>query len=130
LDDAQGTSSTPPVAPNVMHRAQPPTAAPTNADPGEAARGSKSIAGEIALLDTVRRSLASGQASAALAGLAEYDKKYASGVLRPEAVLLRIEALARAGNTSSARRLAARFLRDHPTTPHEARVRALVGPLP
>jgi hypothetical protein len=51
-------------------------------------------------------------------------------MLRQEATLLRIEALARAGNGPAAKRLADRFLRAQPNSPHERRIRALVGETP
>jgi hypothetical protein len=51
-------------------------------------------------------------------------------MLRQEATLLRIEALARAGNGPAAKRLADRFLRAHPNSPHERRIRTLVGETP
>jgi hypothetical protein len=91
---------------------------------------SPSIAREIAELDVARRALSSGDASGALAALNDYDRSGNAGMLRQEATLLRIEALARAGNVPAARRLANRFLRAHPNSPHERRIRALVGDTP
>jgi hypothetical protein len=88
---------------------------------------SKSIAREIEQLDTARDRLQRGQARAALAVLDDYRREHAQGVLGQEAELLRIEALSRAGEGAAARRLAERFLRDNPQSPHEDRIRALVG---
>jgi hypothetical protein len=91
---------------------------------------SPSIAREIADLDGARRLLGAGDARGALRALDTYDAEARSGMLRQEASLLRIEALAAAGDLSSARRLARVFLRQHPQSPHEARVRAIVGESP
>jgi hypothetical protein len=94
------------------------------------ARSSPSIAREIASLDVARQKLGGGDTRGALDALDTYDRASPSGVLRQEATLLRIEALARGGNLSIARRLAARFLREHPRSPHEMRIRTLVGETP
>jgi hypothetical protein len=94
------TSSTPPVAPSI------------------------SIAGEIALIDRVRSSLAAGSPQSALATLDEYDIECRSGALSLEAAVLRVEALAAAGDTEGAATRAKRFLVEHPRSAYEARVRA------
>ncbi len=93
-------------------------------------RSSPSIAREIAALDVARKKLGHGNPRGALAALDDYDRAARPGVLHQEAVLLRIEALAAAGDRGGARRLAARFLKEHPHSPHETRIRALVGELP
>ncbi len=88
---------------------------------------SRSIAQEVAQLDVARRSLSAGDPGASLRTLDEYEQRYKGGMLHQEATLLRIEALAAAGDLGSARRVADRFLRDHPRSPHEQRIRALVS---
>ncbi|HEX4335533.1 MAG TPA: hypothetical protein VH062_06435 [Polyangiaceae bacterium] len=93
-------------------------------------RGSPSIAKEIAALDVARQRLGGGNPRGALRALDDYDRAAPTGVLRQEAALLRIEAFARAGDLGTARRLASRFLREHPKSPHEKRIRALVGETP
>jgi hypothetical protein len=110
-------------------------ATPVPAESKDGARASRkaasqSIAREIADLDGARRLLGAGDARGALRALDTYDAEARSGMLRQEASLLRIEALAAAGDLASARRLARAFLRQHPQSPHEARVRALVGETP
>jgi hypothetical protein len=92
--------------------------------------GAPSIAGEIETLDRVRGLLAKGDARGALSELDHYRAASPRGALTQEAELLRIEGLARSGNAKAARGLAMRFLLKHPGTPHEKRVRALVGDLP
>jgi hypothetical protein len=91
---------------------------------------SASISREIAAVDQVRTLVSKGQSSAALTALGKYRKEFPRGVLRQEATLLQIEALAKAGNLAAAREIGQRFLREHPRTPHEKRVRALLGDAP
>ncbi|HKU45065.1 MAG TPA: hypothetical protein VJR89_43195 [Polyangiales bacterium] len=107
-----------------------PAPQPLAAAPSVPADARVSLADEIARLDAVRRSLASGQARAALAGLDRYAELHAAGALQQEAALLRIEALQRAGHAARARALAARFLAEHPDSPHAPRVRALQRDVP
>jgi hypothetical protein len=45
----------------------------------------------------------------------------------PEATVLRVEALARAGDMAAARRTGDAFLASHPQSPYAARVRSLIG---
>jgi hypothetical protein len=97
---------------------------------GAGRASSPSIAREIAALDVARRLLGSGNPRGALGALDDYEAQAKTGMLRQEATLLRIEALAVAGDASAARRLAHRFLQNHPHSPHENRVRALVGESP
>jgi hypothetical protein len=92
--------------------------------------GAPSIAREIRTLDQVRGLLAKGEGRRALAELDRYRSEAPRGTLGQEATLLRIEALVVAGDKPAARRLAQKFLSEHPGTPHEKRVRALVGASP
>jgi len=111
--------------------AEPAASPPQNRALEEAGRASSpSIAREIAALDVARRLLGSGNPRGALGALDDYEAQVKTGMLRQEATLLRIEALAGAGEASAARRLAHRFLQNHPHSPHENRVRALVGESP
>jgi hypothetical protein len=96
--------------------------------PEPSSRGAaKSIGIEIEKLDGVRRALRANAPAEALRLLEGYDREHVGGVLAQEAVLLRIEALAAAGNTAAARGAAERFLKDNPKTPHRRRISALVG---
>jgi hypothetical protein len=106
-----------------------PAAQERSAD-GTPRASAPSIAREIAALDVARRLLGSGNARGALGALDDYEAQVKTGMLRQEATLLRIEALATAGDMGAARRLAHRFLQNHPHSPHENRVRALVGESP
>jgi hypothetical protein len=110
-----------------------PKIAPTSR-PGSATTpapaDSASIAREIEAVDQVRTLVSRGQSSAALSAIGKYRKEFPRGVLRQEATLLQIEALAKSGNLAAAREIGQRFLREHPRTPHEKRVRALLGDAP
>jgi hypothetical protein len=86
----------------------------------------QSIAHEIALLDSARNLLAQREPRAALTILEQYREQHASGTLRQEANLLRIEALVGVNDLPAARRLAKRFLAENPASPHGNRIRSLV----
>ena len=61
--------------------------------------------------------------------LGDYDRRFAGGSLREEALLLRIESLARAGDGATAATFARRFLKAYPTSVHVDRVAALLREL-
>jgi hypothetical protein len=67
------------------------------------------------------------QPALALALLRRYEEQHPNRALGPEAVVVRIEALALIGNREAATALAERFVAEHPTHPAAVRVRALVG---
>jgi len=81
-------------------------------------------------LDGARELLTLGDAAGALATLDAYQRRFAGGALREEALLLRIEALVRAGDRTTAGAEARRFLKTFPTSVHVNRVAALLGGLP
>lgn len=84
-----------------------------------------SLAREVALLDETRVELARSNAQGALTTLDRYESAHALGVLREEAGLLRIEALAQRSR-QLARAEATRFFARYPATPHRARIEALL----
>jgi len=108
-----GVSSTTPSVPTEARHEEP--------------SATKSIAGEIAALDGVRARLSGSDAEGALRAIDDYRRDYPEGALGQEAALLRIDALVASGNIARARSAAERFLRDHPGTPHEKRLRTLIG---
>jgi outer membrane protein assembly factor BamD (BamD/ComL family) len=83
------------------------------------------LAAEVALLDGVRRSLASGVPGDALQSLARYERRFPAGLLASDAEVLTIEALRAKGDAEGARARATRFLAKYPRDPHTERVRAL-----
>jgi hypothetical protein len=74
-----------------------------------------------------RAALHLGDLARGLAELERYDREFSGGILRPEASMLRIEALVQAGDLARARQLAEIFIATYPPSPHVARIRKLVG---
>jgi hypothetical protein len=104
--------------------------APSPASSPTAAREPATLAGEIARLDGARAALARGNAVGALSLLDEYDARYPSGQLAPEAALLRARALMAAGNVEAARRLARLLLQQATDEAYAERVRETIGEEP
>lgn len=127
---AGGSTDIPPPAARPRDRAPVKSTQSSGAAESGARSSSKSIGAEIEELDGVRRSLRAGAPLEALAALDHYDREHAGGALTQEAALLRIEALSASGDTAGARRLAERFLRNNPRSPHKRRITALVGDVP
>jgi hypothetical protein len=82
---------------------------------------------EVAALDDVRAALSRGDTLSALRQLDAFGHSFPRSVLAEEAVVLRIDALARHGDRTAAGELARRFLSAHPTSAHAPRIRALVA---
>lgn len=83
---------------------------------------------EVALVSRARQALSRGDSGAALGLLDRYQREFPAGRLRPEALVLRVEALVRAGKTDRARELARGYLAQSPGGAHASRLRELVGP--
>jgi len=86
------------------------------------------LAQEVAALDRARGALSGGDAPRAIALLDDYAARFPRGALAPEASVLHIEALARAGDRARAATLARSFLVRHPGGPLAERARRYVGP--
>jgi outer membrane protein assembly factor BamD (BamD/ComL family) len=84
-------------------------------------------ASELALLDQARRAIAEGSPARALSILDAYASRYPRGVMAPEASVLRVEALAAAGDRNAVKREGEAFLRANPSSPYAARVQSLIG---
>jgi outer membrane protein assembly factor BamD (BamD/ComL family) len=95
--------------------------APARASTGAAPTNS-SLRAELAALDAVRSTLASGDSAGALSFLDAYFHTFPRGRLRPEAEVLRINALAKDGRLDDARKYAQEFLRRRPNSVLAARV--------
>ena len=65
-------------------------------------------------MTAARSALAAGDATRSLAVLDAYEAEFPNGAFSVEVSVLRVEALARAGRMTEARRLGERFLRQHP----------------
>jgi len=77
---------------------------------------------ELRALDAVRAALAQGDSGGALFLLDSYSKTYPHGGLEIEAEVLRIDALARAGQRDLARNRAKMFVKRHPKSVLASRV--------
>jgi hypothetical protein len=109
-----------------------PGSSPAAAGPRSASAGrttsdkpseKSSVKAELVLLEQARAALHGGNANAALQLLSRYGERYPRGNLRLEAEVLRVEALASAGRTSEAARLADRLLARNPKSVVASRLR-------
>jgi hypothetical protein len=120
-----------PIAPeSAPARAPAGVAPPLGAPPVEraAAPGTGALRDEIALIDGARAALAAGAPAQALSLLDRYRARHPQGLLLPEALAMRIEAIDRRGEHARARALARTFLAEYPTSPLAQRVAQLTGP--
>jgi len=133
---------TPPPEPSLVPppaEVEPPSTLPamnapahaTTTLPARASRRSGStgadLRAELAALDAVRTTLASGDAVRALALLDTYFRTFHRGRLHLEAEVLRMDALAKDGRTDAARTYAKEFLARHPNSVLAARVQSFAG---
>lgn len=124
-DDTAAAASAPPA---VQAMAGPsPSTARTSIPTTPAASGESSVHAELGTLEQARRALAAGEPARALSLLDAYSASYPRGSMGPEATVLRVEALVRAGDPSAAARLGNAFLASNPQSPYAGRVRALLG---
>jgi hypothetical protein len=106
------------------------SAAPVNAPSVRAPKASASSAdltAELAAIEKARSALSAGDASGALSQLDAYARSYPRGRLALEAEVLRIDALARSGQRDAAKKRAEQFVRRHPNSVLNARVRGYIG---
>ncbi len=78
-------------------------------------------------VERTRRELSAGNASGALGTLDAYDRLPGPHRLQQEALLLRMDALVKAGNAGAARVVAKSLLDQSPSGPHAARARQVLG---
>jgi hypothetical protein len=102
-----------------------PVAAPSR--PSRPARPNSDVEGEVRLLEGADADLRRGDASAALARLAEHASKYPDGALREEREGMSVVALCRAGRLSEGKAAAERFLSRAPKSPLASRMRVACG---
>ncbi|HEY0135700.1 MAG TPA: hypothetical protein VGB85_16565 [Nannocystis sp.] len=72
-----------------------------------------------------RAAIDAGAPEAALRALDKHAQEFAAGQMLEDRLRLRIEATCAVGRAEQARAQADEFLRDHPGSPHAARVREL-----
>ena len=82
---------------------------------------------ELSMLDRARNALGAGEPARALSILDAYSARFPRGSMVPEATVLRIEALVRAGDRDGAQRVGSAFLVRFPRNPYAARVQSLIG---
>jgi hypothetical protein len=85
-----------------------------------------SLSDELGALKRASSALNAGDTSGALSALDQYDHVLKGTKMRAEATLLRIETLARAGQTGAASELAQRFVAQNPESPLVDRARSFV----
>ena len=108
-----------------VERATPPSRATVRSEVAPAPTSpDTSLAAELALVRSVRTAIDRDDPDAALAAVAEHERRFPTGQLVEERKSLRVEALCRAGKAPQARAEAQVFLRDHPSSPHADRVRS------
>lgn len=88
---------------------------------------SATLADEVAELDRVRAALARGSVDRAVVILDEFDLRFSRPQLAPEAGLLRVRALAAAGQTQAAQNLAQRLIASESSPDYAAQVREAAG---
>jgi len=89
---------------------------------------SSSFEAEVSLLDQARAALDSGRPAAALSVLDSYAARFPHGTMAPEATLVRILALLKAGDRNAATRVADDFTARNPKSPYVTRLHTLFDP--
>jgi hypothetical protein len=105
----------------------PRAAAPSAKEATPAAETPDTLPREVELLDDARSALQRGAANDSLTALDRYSREFPRGRLSTEALVLRIDALSRAGRTTEAKSLGERFLSANPSSPHRARIEKAIG---
>jgi len=96
---------------------------PAKPERAKAGLTSEALRAELSALDAARAALAAGNAQGALSLLDAYDRGNPRGLLKLEAEVLRIDALAKSGRPDAARKRAQAFLARHPNSVLASRVR-------
>jgi outer membrane protein assembly factor BamD (BamD/ComL family) len=113
--------------PGDLPRASAPSTVITPAAPSATGVVTSSLDDEIALVRDARAALRGGDAARSLALLDEHDRRFPGGALAEDCAASRVYALCALGDIARARSAAARFLANHPYSPHAASVRASCG---
>jgi hypothetical protein len=91
------------------------------------APAASTVPAELALLEQARSALVAGDPALSVSVLDSYTTRFPRGSMAPEAAMLRVEALLKAGDRSDATRAADALLAGDPDSPYAARVRSLLG---
>lgn len=100
----------------------PPVEAPAANEPSSTLAPAGALRDEITLIDGARAALSAGSPGQALALLERYRARHPRGMLLPEALAMRIEAIDRSGDHARAHALARAFLAEYPHSPLAQRV--------
>jgi hypothetical protein len=92
----------------------------------EGASSVATVAAELALLDRAHQALGANEPARALANLDAYTDAFPHGAMRPEATVLRVEALVKAGDRRAAARAAEALLARSPGSPYARRIESLL----
>lgn len=121
----------PPVVQTAPVGAAPASAEPPALDkPSSAPAEAGALRDEIALIDGARAALSAGSPGQALTLLERYRARHPRGMLLPEALAMRIEAIDRSGDHARAHALARAFLAAYPHSPLAQRVAHIAAPDP
>ncbi|AKU97341.1 hypothetical protein AKJ09_04005 [Labilithrix luteola] len=104
--------------------------APATSKPMATPAPTDTLGRESARVEAVRAALARNDAARAVTLLDAYDREFSPGAFAIEVSVLRIEALARLGQTERARRLGKQFLAEHRQGAFARRVTATLEALP
>jgi len=104
-----------------------PAAQPAAPRPSTGTDEADTLAADLAALEAARHQLRVGNPSAALGALDELDRRSPRSRVRDEATVLRIEVLVALARGPEARRLADRFLADHPSSIYRPRINQSLG---
>jgi hypothetical protein len=85
------------------------------------------LSDELRVLDEARAALGGGDTVRAMALLDQHDRDFSAAALAPEAMALRVEAVARGGDHAGAVQLATRFLSAYSDRPESQRVRSILS---
>jgi len=111
-------------------RVAPSFASPPEAPPGEPRPPAPRLGDELARIASVRAALAAGDPSLALTRLDELEALYPKSPLRPEAEILRIDALYAKGDREGARTRAHTILARTPPSPYADRAKRFLETTP
>jgi hypothetical protein len=130
LEESRLAVSAPAAAPEVAqapssHTATSPSVAPTRSTSKTGDPGGSTVPAELAMLERARAAMKAGELSGALSILDSYIDRFPHGAMAPEAAVLRIETLLRAGDRPAATRFANAFLALAPHSPYAARIQSL-----
>jgi hypothetical protein len=82
---------------------------------------------QVAFIDSARAAMGGGASRRALEILRRYQDRYPTGIFRPEATAIKVEALMKLGREAEARALAERFVAEHRGTLLAKRVADVAG---